>query len=114
MQQKTERQSGAKVVTLEGDLTIQRANELKECLLEALHSSKQVLVDLAKATSVDLSCLQILCSAHRTALKLGKSLALEEGFSEGFKQAVRDLGYKRNRSCLKDGEACCLWVGGWR
>lgn len=114
MQQETEWQGNIKVVTLEGDLTIQRACELKERLLDALRSSSHTLVDLSRATSVDLSCLQVLCSAHRTSLKLGKELNIGDGYSEEFKKAVNDFGYKRNRSCVKDCDAGCLWVGGWR
>lgn len=102
----------AYVLKLKGNLTIERAHELKQALLEALRNNDRIAIDLEGITDVDLSCLQLLCSAHRTSLRLGKQLTLHGEQSEIFKMAVRDAGFPRILGCHEDPERGCLWIGG--
>jgi len=101
------------VVRLEGCWSVERARELKQVLTEALKSADRIVLDLQYLAEADLSCLQLLCSAHGASFRLGKTLALHEKKSESFKRVVRDSGFKRNMGCDKAPGAHCLWIGEW-
>lgn len=105
--------SGMHALKLEGSWTIERAYELKELLMEALTGGHDVLVDLGGVVEVDLSCLQLLCSAHRSFLKRNKQFALHDNKPEVLKEAVRNAGYARTLGCHQDCCGNCLWIGGW-
>ncbi len=81
------------VLELDGKWTIERASELKNLLLEALKGHDRVLLALDGLEEIDLSCLQLLCSAHRSFLKLDKRLEAREGKPEIFDRVVRDAGF---------------------
>ncbi len=109
---KLEPSGGASVLTLDGELTIEHAGELKKMLIEAMDSAESVDIKLEEVTGVDLSCLQLLCSAHRTALKSRKQLTLSSEESDAFQQMVRDVGYARHDGCALNPGPGCLWCGG--
>jgi ABC-type transporter Mla MlaB component len=101
------------VLRLKGSWTIERAHELKQALVEALKGDDPFVIDLKGLAEADLSCLQLLCSAHRTSLRLGKQLELNQEKSGAFKRVVRDAGFVRTLGCHQDPHKSCLWVGGW-
>jgi anti-sigma B factor antagonist len=54
-------------ITLSGQLTIQRAAEVKQVLALAIQTGEpKVVIDLSEATAVDLSFMQILIAAKKT------------------------------------------------
>jgi anti-anti-sigma regulatory factor len=99
------------MVRFSGDLDIQRAGELRSTLLEALERSESVSLEFGECAKVDLSFVQMLCSAHRTATKLHKRFRLNGSLPEGFLKAVEDTGYSRTSGCTYDKDGTCLWVG---
>jgi len=103
----------ASILKLEGDWTVEHANELKRALLEALKSGENIVIDLEGLTDLDLSAMQLFCSAHRTSLRLGKRFVIHEQKSEAFKRLARDAGLLRSLGCHKDPRESCLWTGGW-
>jgi len=105
--------SETRVLRLAGTWTVERAHELKQALVEALQKTDHLIVGLEDLEEADLSCLQLLCSAHGTFLKLGKRMTLQEKRSESFRRAVSDSGFKRNLGCHKAPNADCLWIGDW-
>lgn len=102
------------VLKLDGSWTIERADELKCALLEALNGGERIVIELGGLTDLDLSSLQLLCSAHRMSLRLGKHLAFHKQKSENLKQVVRNAGFIRTIGCHKDPCKSCLWVGDWK
>ena len=107
-----ENASDAGILMLEGAFTIERANELKQLLVNALKDKNRVALNLEGITEVDLSCLQLLCSAHRTSMELKKRLTVEGRQPEVFQRAVKDAGFTRPVGCHKDPDKSCLWLGG--
>ena len=99
-------------VTLNGDLTVADATELKNLLLEALAARDFVEVDLTNVTGMDLSTLQLICSAHRTARTSGKELALTGTGKGVLLEARKVAGYIRHQGCMYNPTKSCLWVGG--
>lgn len=105
--------AGAYVIKLTGNWTIERACELKQLLLKSLSDERHVMVDLGGVAEVDLSLLQLLCSAHRTFLGQNKQFSLKDNKPEAFKEFVRNAGYARTLGCHRVGGGNCLWIGGW-
>ena len=102
--------SGEKAtLTLSGDVTVEHADEMRSALIKALIDNGTVTLAFGSLTRVDLSCLQLLCSAHRSAVRLNKRLAFSGSWPELFKQCVEDAGYARYSGCHRDMDHSCLW-----
>ena len=50
--------------------------ELKKVMLQALASGKEMLVDLRRATELDVTAIQLLWAAEREARKSGRKFFL--------------------------------------
>ena len=99
-------------IELEGELTIEQAEELKSLLLQGLEQAETLSLHLEKVTEADLSCLQMLCSTCKSCGEEKKELILQVGGSEVFKQLVEDAGYGRTERCPLNQNANCIWKGG--
>jgi len=94
---------------LKGELAIQRISEVKEELKRALDEVDNLMVNLSEGSDFDLSCLQLLCSAQRTAVCLNKSLQLAGRPPEGLKKALRETGFLKHLGCDLSCEEKCIW-----
>ncbi len=99
-------------LVLGGSLTIENASAIRKKLMQMLLREDEVVVSVNADVSVDLSFLQLLCSAHRTASNLGKSFLLRAPNSGNFPAAVENSGYGRIKGCAHDKYGTCLWSGG--
>ncbi len=109
--QATLNQSGNKsVIMLEGDLTLPHAKALKELFTKALQESDEVSIAIVTAHTVDLSCLQLLCSAHRSAIHLKKELAFIGSPPQAFNDAVEAAGLASAVGCKLENGHKCLWL----
>ena len=99
-------------LSLEGELTIKRATEIRELLLESLSRSQRVEVELGEVTDVDLSYLQLMCSAHRSASESGKSLILINQDVLLFTETKDTAGFTNGKECKHNHNNDCLWMEG--
>ena len=99
------------LLRLDGDITVLQAEELKEALISGLGSADKVYVDFSKVLDIDLSCLQLLCAAHRTAATMQKSFQLAEPVPGHFIRLAESAGFARHTGCRLDITKTCLWVG---
>ncbi len=99
------------VLTLEGDLTIEQAVEIKKALITALGNTDRLIIDLEKVTNIDLTCLQLLCSAHRMSVRQNKRIMLSDKRSEAFGSSCQTAGFQRHTGCVLDTQETCLWKG---
>ncbi len=97
-------------ITLEGDVTLPHSEELKKVLIKALLDTDDISVHTENLRETDLSCLQLLCSAHRSAVRLKKRIAFAGTAGKAFKDAVDESGFARVRGCKLDCEKNCLWT----
>jgi len=93
---------------ISGPMTIEDAAHLKSALVDALASSLLIEVDLSAAEAIDLSCLQVLCSAHRAAVQDGKKLFLRSN-ADTLIICLEDAGFPRHSGCLQKEAEPCLW-----
>ena len=84
---------------LEGELTVSNAADLRQGLLEALEQSDRLELDMDAVTAIDLAGLQLLCSAHRTAVAREKSLTLKDELPPPLQEACVNAGFDFHRSC---------------
>jgi anti-anti-sigma factor len=98
------------VVALDGDVTLQQAEEFRRVLIRALTDADEVSLDMEKVENVDLSCLQLLCSAHRSAVRVTKKLAFSGSPPRALINAVETAGFSRVTGCRLDCDKSCLWM----
>jgi anti-anti-sigma regulatory factor len=100
------------VLTLQGDLTVGQADALKVALLGGMAQADSVTVNLDQVTSIDLSCLQVFCSAHRTYDTEKKVLSFNRQGLVPFEKTLRLAGFIREKACDLNPNTACLWGGG--
>jgi anti-anti-sigma regulatory factor len=62
------------LLCLDGDCGLRKSAELVAEMQKKLATESEVAVDAAAATAADISTVQILISAHKSALAAGKTL----------------------------------------
>jgi anti-anti-sigma regulatory factor len=82
-----------KALAVKGDLTIVHAGELRDALAGAFAGASKVDIDLEGVTGVDLSGLQLISSAWKSAACMGKGVRLS-ACSEVFLSAAETAGFK--------------------
>lgn len=70
------------VVSLEGDIRVQRAEEIRQELKKAITSHEQVFLNVSHISDIDLSFLHLLYAAKRFAKKKKKVFHLTGTFQE--------------------------------
>ncbi|MBF0627434.1 MAG: STAS domain-containing protein [Magnetococcales bacterium] len=96
------------VLSLSGDLTIRNAAEFKEAMANAMDQSKQLELNLSEVERVDLTTIQILCAAHRSLLKKGKTLSISGNLPSALRETVQQAGFVQ---CGGEKETSGLWKG---
>ncbi len=99
------------VLILEGSFGIQDIEELKSNFIKALHTVDKVFVNIERVSDVDISCLQLFCSVHRTSVRSQKTVAFSSSIPEPVSKVVNDGGFARHVGCRLDVDRTCLWVG---
>ena len=109
---KVEESDDKKILSINGELTIQNAAELQKVLIECLEETAHLTLNLENVTEMDMSCLQLLCSAHKTTVKADKHFSIDGRASSFFQEAVNVSGYQQFTGCELDKNSSCLWVDG--
>jgi anti-anti-sigma factor len=108
-----EDKDNAKILRAEGTLSIQDASGLRECLLEALSSATTLLIDLSEVQSVDLACLQVFCSAHKTYSQAQKGIRITGDLPEAVVRSLSSVTIVPE-ACERAPHGPCLWATGGR
>ena len=105
--------SGGKgILKLDGDVTIEQAAELKNVLIDAIDKVNDLDIDVGELKNIDLSGLQLLCSAHRSSLNKNKTLNVINKKNDSYVKTILDAGFNRNLVCDVDKNNSCLWIIG--
>lgn len=105
---------GKSFLKLDGEVNVSHATDLKDALIQSLEKAETVEINLNDVTGIDLSCLQLLCSAHRTAAKEGKTLTIKDPSLPMYIEARKNAGFMYSKPCSFVTTDDCLWVGGNR
>lgn len=106
------REGNRVTLTLKGDLTLPHAGEIKSALLALLQEEAEVAVRVTQADDMDLSSLQLLCAAHRSAATGGRQLTVSFDDGQLFRKVTASAGYIRDKGCTAGTLDSCLWRDG--
>jgi anti-anti-sigma factor len=96
-------------LSFRGNVTQEHVHQVKEALLTSLSQVNQLILNFHEAQAIDLTCLQLLCSAHRTSVQQSKHLSIR-GISNAFQDTVELTGFSRSIGCIHDSGNSCLWT----
>jgi ABC-type transporter Mla MlaB component len=96
-------------LVISGDATVGAARKLKAELGKALRAAANLHVELEQISRIDVSFLQLLCSAHRTAADGGKVLTIVGVEREPVAGLLRQAGFLRHIGCHESTRRSCLW-----
>lgn len=104
---KSAKQVRTKRIKLTGELTIQRAAELKETISKSFPKSGKVVLDLQNITSIDLSFLQLLYATQQAVASTGKTFTLSCQSPEVLNRVIEQCGFSGQLGSLipRKGEA---------
>jgi len=85
--------SGTDCIVLEGPATIRNVEELHAILAAALDYSGSVTVDCAGITDADLSLIQLLLAARKSARRSGQTLVLSAPADGALREALLQGGF---------------------
>ncbi len=99
-------------LAITGAMSIAYAAELLPALIEALDAAPVLHLDLSGVDEFDAASLQLVCSAHRTALREGKKLFIHGIDREPLLSTITRAGYIRDDCCHPLNSTPCILVGG--
>jgi anti-anti-sigma regulatory factor len=97
------------ILRLSGELLIDYAAQLRSILIDSLREADRVEIDLSSVTAVDISCLQLFCAAHKTSVRMNRSLRFLGVRSVVLRQTARQAGWLRSSGCVPDKSTKCVW-----
>lgn len=103
-------EENTEMITLEGELTLPRAEEIKKIYLQSLKRRKNVSIVFGAITDVDLSFLQLCCSLHRSALCDKKQVKIKGSVPMALMNAAEAAGYLSLAGCKQYCHQSCLWL----
>ena len=99
-------------VALAGRLAIDTTPELLALLREQLPTASKTRLNVAALTDIDLSGMQLICSACRTAQEKGHSFNFSASLAPCVQEAISVVGLQRHTTCKHTIDQPCLWCGG--
>lgn len=99
-------------LVMSGSLTVDNAGRIRKALLDSIERYDNVGLGIAEDSALDLSFLQLLCSAHQTAVAAGKNFRLRGTVSRNMAGMINESGYRRKTGCSRDRDGSCIWVPG--
>lgn len=93
-------------------LTIENATAFANSVREALAACNTVAIEFAAQVEVDVTALQILCSACKTAATEGKILIQQGSTPESLWQLIAAAGAEHPGPCHHNNNNPCIWFGG--
>jgi len=96
------------VVDCSGEMTLARAEEIRESLLGALLANRPVVVTCAATVEADVSFIQLLIAARASAARRGVSFTLAQPVGGPLRAALRRGGFVSEMPLPNDD----FWNGG--
>ena len=101
-------------VAISGTLAIEGAAELQRALSGAISASPRVIVDMQQLEELDMTILQLLCSACKTAAANKRCLVIEGELPACVKALNRGVGAHMAALCRQNNNETCVFFGGAR
>lgn len=102
---KVDRSSPETVITLPANVTVEVAVPLRDAVLSALNRSDTVAVDMSSVERLDITMLQVLVAAQKSAGSRGKTIQRVGDISGTVDRCARMAGLDEERMRLEEIEA---------
>jgi anti-anti-sigma regulatory factor len=99
-------------VAVSGALTIERSGEFRQILTNALAGAQRVVLDVGQLHDIDLTALQLICAACKTAAAADKTFIFAGPLPDCLMALKDGIGVCQNSPCSQNGNAPCIWFGG--
>ena len=97
------------ILVLQGPLTLARGKEIKKSVESAIEEGGEMEIRFGDVPEADLSFLQTLCAASRTAEERGVRLTIrDEELPDALAGVLEASGFANHRGCPADR---CMWPG---
>jgi ABC-type transporter Mla MlaB component len=99
-----------RVLELTGHLTIEFSEEILNRLRAAFDGAERIWCEVSRVTEIDLIGLQLLCAAHRTAVKQNKLFGICGDRPGAIRASMDAAGLTRHTGCSFDRDTVCIWT----
>ncbi|MDD2542475.1 MAG: STAS domain-containing protein [Desulfuromonadaceae bacterium] len=106
------RENGEIIVTSGNSLTIETAAEFSRIVREALEASRNVAIEFDPAVEIDITGVQVLCAACKSAARDGKEFSYRGPQPRALAEIINSSGAERNAVCKHNNNSTCVWFGG--
>lgn len=105
-------ENGEIIITSGDRLTIENAADFSRIVAEAFESSKSVSIKFEPAMEIDITGVQIICSACKSAAQSGASFSFEGPEPQALVDIIVSSGAGRHAVCKHNNDSTCIWFGG--
>jgi anti-anti-sigma regulatory factor len=106
------RESGETIVTSGERLTIENAADFLRIVKDALEASPTVSIEFEPDVEIDITGVQILCSACKSAAGSGKKFTYRGPQPQAMADIIVSSGAERHTVCKHNNNTNCIWFGG--
>lgn len=105
-------ENGEITITSGDRLTVESAADFSRILNESLQASDQVNVVFDAELVMDITAVQAICSACKSAAKSGKTLYYTGDLPAALTDLIASSGAERRGNCKHNNDSTCIWFGG--
>lgn len=106
------RENGEVVITSGDRLTIENAAGFSRLVAEALEAAHVVMIEFEADLDIDITGIQILCSACKSAANSGKVFSYHGPQPKSLTDIISSSGAERHAACKHNNDSTCIWFGG--
>lgn len=106
------RENGDIIISSGDRLTIENAAEFTRIAREALESANTVAIEFEEGAAIDITGVQVLCSACKSAAQYGKIFTFHGAQPAALLEVIDACGATRHAVCKHNNDATCIWFGG--
>jgi anti-anti-sigma regulatory factor len=99
-------------VTISGTLGIETAAEFRQALAWAFSEAPRVVLDMLQLEVLDMTILQTLCSACKTAAANRRILEIAGAIPACMKEMNSAIGAHMGALCRLNNDQACIFFGG--
>jgi len=108
----TGRENGATLINSGDRLTIESAADFRQHLMKGMAASQNLSIEFEADLEIDLTGMQLLCSACRTAAASGKHISFQGPRPRALEELIEACGAGRHSLCKQNLDSTCIWFGG--
>jgi anti-anti-sigma regulatory factor len=105
-------ENGDIVITSGDRLTIENSADFSRIIREALETSRSVALSFEPTLAIDITGMQILCSACKSAAQNGTTFSCSSPLPQALIDLIAACGAERHAACKHNNDSSCSWFGG--